>query len=307
MTSCWIESTESHVILGGGVAVCLLLSAHRAVIFAIAQLSCLVRYPTSEMYSIWTDFAGRQNQTTTTALWNGRLAVSVWSDWLCLCVDSLCFSVGRRERSCVCTAPTRVAVTSSEPWYSLVPAHLPQPRRQTRRRSARHAQPTHRKSLTRSSSTRRIAWPNNNNNNNNNNRFIPSLELEDFVRAKFFCLRVLADGKDAAWSSQRLPAPVSVPWSGPHGGQVLRVLKPGAPGPAIWGAQLVGVGIFYVCCRLSMKLVKSRLLQQLSSTRTIFKSMLKLLRLLLSYYSWAHHLGLFIIYLVTSLCVTRCF
>jgi len=28
------------VILGGGVAVCLLLSAHRAVIFAIAQLSC---------------------------------------------------------------------------------------------------------------------------------------------------------------------------------------------------------------------------------------------------------------------------
>ena len=29
------------MILGGGVAVCLLLSAHRAVIFAIAQLSCL--------------------------------------------------------------------------------------------------------------------------------------------------------------------------------------------------------------------------------------------------------------------------
>ena len=28
------------MILGGGVAVCLLLSAHRAVIFAIAQLSC---------------------------------------------------------------------------------------------------------------------------------------------------------------------------------------------------------------------------------------------------------------------------
>jgi len=28
------------VILDGGVAVCLLLSAHRAVIFAIAQLSC---------------------------------------------------------------------------------------------------------------------------------------------------------------------------------------------------------------------------------------------------------------------------
>jgi len=39
ITSVWIESTESHVILGGGVAVCLLLSAHRAVIFAIAQLS----------------------------------------------------------------------------------------------------------------------------------------------------------------------------------------------------------------------------------------------------------------------------
>jgi len=30
------------VILGGGVAVCLLLSAHRAVIFVIAQLSCFV-------------------------------------------------------------------------------------------------------------------------------------------------------------------------------------------------------------------------------------------------------------------------
>jgi len=29
------------VILGGGVAVCLLLSAHRAIIVAIAQLSCL--------------------------------------------------------------------------------------------------------------------------------------------------------------------------------------------------------------------------------------------------------------------------
>jgi len=28
------------VIIGGGVAVCSLLSAHRAVIFAIAQLSC---------------------------------------------------------------------------------------------------------------------------------------------------------------------------------------------------------------------------------------------------------------------------
>ena len=30
ITSGWIESTESLVILGGGVAVCLLLSAHRA-------------------------------------------------------------------------------------------------------------------------------------------------------------------------------------------------------------------------------------------------------------------------------------
>jgi len=42
ITSGWIELIESHVILGGGVAVCLLLSAHRAVIFAIAQLSCKV-------------------------------------------------------------------------------------------------------------------------------------------------------------------------------------------------------------------------------------------------------------------------
>jgi len=39
ITSGWTESTKSHVILGGGVAVCLLLSAHRVVIFAIAQLS----------------------------------------------------------------------------------------------------------------------------------------------------------------------------------------------------------------------------------------------------------------------------
>ena len=43
ITSTWIESTESHVISGGGVAVCLclLLSVHHAVIFAITQLSCL--------------------------------------------------------------------------------------------------------------------------------------------------------------------------------------------------------------------------------------------------------------------------
>ena len=32
------------MILGEGVAVCLLLSAHRAVIFATAQPSCLFRY-----------------------------------------------------------------------------------------------------------------------------------------------------------------------------------------------------------------------------------------------------------------------
>jgi len=44
ITSGSIKSTESHVILGGGVAVCLLLSAHRTVIFAIVQLSC---------FSIW--------------------------------------------------------------------------------------------------------------------------------------------------------------------------------------------------------------------------------------------------------------
>jgi len=31
-----IESTESHEILGGGVNVCLLLSVHHVVIFAIA-------------------------------------------------------------------------------------------------------------------------------------------------------------------------------------------------------------------------------------------------------------------------------
>jgi len=30
------------MILGGGLAVCLLLSAHRAVIFAIAQLFCFI-------------------------------------------------------------------------------------------------------------------------------------------------------------------------------------------------------------------------------------------------------------------------
>jgi len=33
------------MILGGGVAVCLLLSVHRVVIFAIAQLSCSVISP----------------------------------------------------------------------------------------------------------------------------------------------------------------------------------------------------------------------------------------------------------------------
>jgi len=36
-----IDSTESHVILGGGVAVSLLLSAHPVVILAIAQLFVL--------------------------------------------------------------------------------------------------------------------------------------------------------------------------------------------------------------------------------------------------------------------------
>ena len=43
ITSGRIESTESHVILGGGVAL-LLLSAHRAVICAIAQLYCQLVY-----------------------------------------------------------------------------------------------------------------------------------------------------------------------------------------------------------------------------------------------------------------------
>jgi len=44
-TSGWIESTESHVILGGGVAVCCLFTfaAHRALIFTIVQLSCSFR------------------------------------------------------------------------------------------------------------------------------------------------------------------------------------------------------------------------------------------------------------------------
>jgi len=43
ITSGWIKSTESRVILGGGVAACLLLWTHRAVIFAISQLSCMRR------------------------------------------------------------------------------------------------------------------------------------------------------------------------------------------------------------------------------------------------------------------------
>jgi len=45
ITSGWIESssTESHVILGGGVAVCVcLLLSHHVVIFAIGQLSCYI-------------------------------------------------------------------------------------------------------------------------------------------------------------------------------------------------------------------------------------------------------------------------
>ena len=43
IASGWIESTESHVILGGVVVVCCLFTfaAHRAVIFTIVQLSCL--------------------------------------------------------------------------------------------------------------------------------------------------------------------------------------------------------------------------------------------------------------------------
>jgi len=48
ITSGRIDSTESHVILGGGVAVCLLLSAHRAVIFAISQRSCRIMLQVSE-------------------------------------------------------------------------------------------------------------------------------------------------------------------------------------------------------------------------------------------------------------------
>jgi len=44
-----IESTESHVILGGSVAVCLLLSAHRAIIFVIAQLSCSILHWSSSV------------------------------------------------------------------------------------------------------------------------------------------------------------------------------------------------------------------------------------------------------------------
>ena len=46
ITSGRIESTESHVILGGGMSVCLLISAHDAVIFAMTQLSFLhCRWP----------------------------------------------------------------------------------------------------------------------------------------------------------------------------------------------------------------------------------------------------------------------
>jgi len=41
ITSGWNESTDSHVILSGGVDVCLLLSAHRAVIFVTSHLSCI--------------------------------------------------------------------------------------------------------------------------------------------------------------------------------------------------------------------------------------------------------------------------
>ena len=63
ISSGWIESTESHVILGGDVAVCLLLSAHRAVIFAIAQLSCLsccaciLEHWRNPPYPVWTDLS----------------------------------------------------------------------------------------------------------------------------------------------------------------------------------------------------------------------------------------------------------
>ena len=44
------------MILGGGVAVCLLLSAHRTVIFAIAQLSCSTSYCMSVLF-VCVDFS----------------------------------------------------------------------------------------------------------------------------------------------------------------------------------------------------------------------------------------------------------
>jgi len=68
ITSGWIESTESHVILGGSVAVCLLLTAHRAVIFAIAQLSCQPRWPFD--YSAWSRFRRLHSVTSYTNLTN---------------------------------------------------------------------------------------------------------------------------------------------------------------------------------------------------------------------------------------------
>jgi len=61
ITSGWIESAKSHVILSGGVAVCLLLLAHRAVIFAIPLLSYFckrhlttrLRYTVADRSSSW--------------------------------------------------------------------------------------------------------------------------------------------------------------------------------------------------------------------------------------------------------------
>jgi len=66
------------VILGGGVAVCLLLSVHRAVIFTIAQLSCY----------IWTPFLRTVHIKDISLLTSSQLT-SIHLNWLAVRGESV--------------------------------------------------------------------------------------------------------------------------------------------------------------------------------------------------------------------------
>jgi len=110
ITSSWIESTESHVILGGDVAVCLLLSAHRAVNFAIAQHSFSFCYLISRTfdteghsdnlrYNIICSKLCQYKRALQTVFWNVLIAWSMTRSLSCKDVGSRSprFTERRRE------------------------------------------------------------------------------------------------------------------------------------------------------------------------------------------------------------------